>query len=159
MAAYQAAKAVMESLKVAYGANVDAAAKEKIYEAQRQLGDIQDTLFGLREQLTQLQDDKRELAEKLRASEAWSEREQQYELTATPGGAIVPKFKGEPTHYICPSCLNAKQIQPLQTNRTYSGKFRCTGCKAEYPIEERADPNQELRDGGGGGGSDSWMAR
>ena len=137
--AWQGAKAAKELLTAAFEAKVESEVKPKILEAQTRLGEIQDTLFALREQLSQLQDDKRDLQAKLDQAEAWSERLKQYELIKTIGGAVVYQFKGQPHHYACPTCINKKEVQILQDNRTLSGKYRCTGCKNEFPV----DPRQE----------------
>jgi predicted RNA-binding Zn-ribbon protein involved in translation (DUF1610 family) len=139
--AYQSIKAVKDLLAAAFDAKVEAEAKPKIFEAQTRLGEIQDTLFGLREQLSQLQDERAQLQTQLAAAENWNQRIGQYRLTETPGGAVVYQFKDAPAHYACPSCTNKQQIHLLQDNRTYSGKFRCTGCDKEYPIQPRRDPN------------------
>ena len=135
--AYQGLKAVKDILTGAIEAKDDVDAKAKILEAQIRLGEIQDTLFGLREQLSELQDQKRQLQEQLVAAQAWNEKLNQYELTKTVGGAIVYNYKGDPKHFACPTCINKQEIQILQDNRTMSGKYRCTGCANEFPIEQR----------------------
>jgi predicted RNA-binding Zn-ribbon protein involved in translation (DUF1610 family) len=135
--AYQGLKAAKELLTVAFDAKVDAESKPKILEAQTRLGEVQDALFMLRERLSELQDERNSLRQQLEASEAWKGKIDKYELTTTAGGAVVYAFKSTPPHYICPSCINKKEIHPLQNNRTLTGKYRCTGCSSEYPIEER----------------------
>ena len=75
-----------------------------------------------------------ELENQLREFENWEARFGAYELTKTAGGAVVYEFKGEPKHFACPSCVEKRQIQILQDNRTMTGKFRCTACAAEFPI-------------------------
>lgn len=139
--AYQGLKVVKELLTAAFEAKVDAEAKPKILEAQSRLGEIQDTLFGLREQLFQLQEERGQLQSQLTAAQGWNERFGRYELANTPGGAIVFRFKGEPAHFACPSCVNKQEIHVLQDNRTFSGKYRCTGCESEYPVQLRKDPS------------------
>ncbi len=137
--AYQGLKAVKDILTGAIEAKVDADSKAKILEAQIRLGEIQDTLFGLREQLSELQDQKRQLQEQLAAAQAWNEKLKQYELTKTVGGAVVYSYKSDPKHFACPTCINKSEIQILQDNRTISGKYRCTGCANEFPIEPREE--------------------
>jgi hypothetical protein len=133
--AYQGLKAAKEILTAVFDAKVDAEAKPRVLEALQKLGDAQDTLFTLREELFALQEANNALRKEIADSNAWDTRANQYELTKTSGEAVVYKFKGQPEHYACPSCFNTKQIHILQTNRTLSGKYRCTGCESEYPIE------------------------
>jgi DNA repair exonuclease SbcCD ATPase subunit len=139
--AYQSIKAVIDLLTLAVNAKVEAEAKQRILEAQMRLGELQDTLFGLREQLAQLQEEKAQLQTRLAAAESWNQRIAQYELTETPGGSVVYQFKGAPAHYACPSCTNKQQIHILQDNRTFTGKYRCTGCDKEYSVQPRRDWN------------------
>lgn len=94
----------------------------------------------MREELFRLQGENDALRKELAASEEWQKRSTSYQLTMTTGGAIVYRYNAEPEHFACPSCFNTKTIQILQDNRTYSGKFRCTGCSAEYPINPRQTP-------------------
>lgn len=138
--AYEGVKAVKTLLGLAIEAKVDAEAKSKIIDAQAKLGQIQDDLFVLREQLFLLQEERNSLKQKLDESQAWNDQISNYELQQTPGGAVVYKSKKEPTHYACPSCINKREIHVLQTNRTLSGKYRCTGCGNEFPVEPRQEP-------------------
>jgi hypothetical protein len=138
--AYQGLKAGTEILSAFIQGKVDAESQAKITDALSKLGDAQSTLFELQGALFQLQADNDRLRRQLDDREAWNSRLAQYELTKTAGGAVVYGFKGEPTHYVCPSCVNKPELHILQDNRTMSGKFRCTGCEAEYPIEPREDP-------------------
>ncbi|HWI80714.1 hypothetical protein [Ramlibacter sp.] len=133
--AYQGLNAAKEILGVVFDAKVDAEAKPKILEAMEKLGKAQDTLFELREELFNLQDANKNLKEELAEAKGWQTRADQYELAQAAGSAVVFKFKGEPAHFACPSCFNKKEIHILQDNRTLSGKYRCTGCGAEYPIK------------------------
>jgi predicted RNA-binding Zn-ribbon protein involved in translation (DUF1610 family) len=133
--AYQGLKAAKEILSAAFDAKVDAEAKPKVLEALQKLGDAQDTLFALRDELFSLQESNNQLKQQLAEAAAWQSRAEQYQLVKTSGGAIVFRFKSEPEHYACPSCFNAKAIHILQPNRTSSGKYRCTGCTSEFPIE------------------------
>jgi transposase-like protein len=138
--AYQGLKAAKEILSAAFEAKVDAEAKPKVMDALQKLGDAQDTLFALRDELFSLQEANNKLKLQLAEATAWQARVDQYELTRTAGGAIVYRFKAEPEHYACPSCFNAKAIHILQPNRTSSGKYRCTGCTSEFPVEPQQKP-------------------
>lgn len=135
--AWQGIKAAKELVGGLIDAKVDAEAKNRIYEAQAKLGSVQDTLFSMREEMFALQDENNRLKAKLAEIEAWRAKEVQYELSKTEGGAVVYRFKGAPEHYACPSCFGKKQVHILQDNRTHTGKYRCTGCQSEFPIESR----------------------
>ena len=133
--AYQGLKAAKEILGVLFDAKVDAEAKARIVDALQKLGEAQDTLFALREELFTLQASNNELRQEIAEAKSWQVKADRYELAKTAGEAVVYKFKDQPEHFACPSCFNTKQIQILQTNRTLSGKYRCNGCKSEFPIE------------------------
>lgn len=136
-AAFEGLKASKQIVTALFDAKVDAEAKPKIIAALEQLGNAQDTLYELRDELFKLQSKNEELRKELAVLEAWEVRASQYEVQQTEGGAIVYKFKALPLHYACPSCFNKHQLQFLQDNRTISGKFRCPGCEVEYPINPR----------------------
>ena len=138
--AYQGLKAAKDILGVLFDAKVDAEAKPKILEAMQKLGDAQDTLFSLREELFALQASNDDLRRMIVAAESWRAVSEQYELTKTAGEAVVYRFKGVPEHFACPSCFNTNQVHILQTNRTLSGKYRCTGCNSEFPVEAQRRP-------------------
>ncbi|MEE1949261.1 hypothetical protein V0R48_09770 [Pseudomonas alcaligenes] len=127
--------------KAAFDGKVDAEAKAKIGEALERLGEIQDGMFQMRESLSRLQQERDELRRKLDAADFWQQRASVYSLTQTEGGAVVYASTSLPIHYACPSCFNKQEIHPLQDNRTRTGKYRCTGCSAEYPIMPRQDLN------------------
>jgi hypothetical protein len=139
-AAYEGLKASKQILGAAFDAKVDAEARPKVIAALEQLGNAQDALFSLREELFRLQSANQELRLQLTQAESWESRAKQYTLVRTKGGAVVYKFTLEPEHYACPSCYNKHEIHVLQDNRTMTGKFRCTGCEAEYPINSRTTP-------------------
>lgn len=136
-ATFQSFTAIKQLLGVVYDAKVDANAKEKITEALTRLGETQDGMFQIREELSKLQSERDDLRKRLDAAEHWLSRSSQYSLTQTPGGAVVYQSSEPLLHYACLSCFNKKEIHPLQDNRTVSGKFRCTGCTAEYPVSLR----------------------
>lgn len=138
--AYQGLKAAKDIFTAVFEAKVDAEARPEILEALDKLGDAQDTLFAMREELFRLQESNSALKQQIAEAESWQVKADQYELTKTVGGAVVYRFKGEPEHYACPSCFNSKTIHILQTNRTLRGEYRCTGCSSEFPIEARQAP-------------------
>lgn len=131
----QAINLTKQLAKAAFDGKVDAEAKAKIGEVLEKLGDVQGGMFNLREDLHLLQLERDELKKKLDAAEAWQQRAAAYKLVQTEGGAVVYVSNEAPIHYACPSCFNKREIHPLQDNRTARGKFRCTGCAAEFPVQ------------------------
>ncbi len=98
--------------------------------------ELQDTLFKLREERMHLQGENHDLREQVREYDKWEETLARYELVDTPGKATVYKFKGEPEHYACPSCLAAKrEIHILQDRQVASGVFDCPGCEKLFRIK------------------------
>jgi regulator of replication initiation timing len=133
--AYTGIKFIKDSLLFILNAKIESTVKEKINEVLEKLGAVQDTLFYLREELSQLQTENYGLKEKLNAAEDWKAKLAEYELKETQGGAVVYQFRGNPIHYVCPSCLNKKEIHILQDRRVMSGVFDCPGCSKTFPIK------------------------
>jgi predicted RNA-binding Zn-ribbon protein involved in translation (DUF1610 family) len=158
-AAISAFKAAKDLGKVIFDAKIDAAVKEKARDVIDKLGDAQDTLYQLRDELLNVQTDNADLKRQIAEADDWKETAAHYEIVKTAGGAIVHKFKGTPEHYACPNCMGAKRITPLQDNRTLSGKYRCThpSCNgAEFPVDaQKQPPRLNYPRGGGEGG---WMS-
>jgi regulator of replication initiation timing len=143
--AYTAIKFIKDSLSVIVNAKIESAAKDKINEMLDKIGPIQDTLFYLRGELSQLQTENHELNEKLKTAEDWKAKLAEYELKETEGGAVVYRFKGGPGHYICPNCTNKKEIQILQGRKgNMSGDLECPGCNKTFPVnlERDFDPTE-----------------
>jgi predicted RNA-binding Zn-ribbon protein involved in translation (DUF1610 family) len=139
-AAYTGLKVAKDIFTGLNDLKVEAATIEKINEAVKKVADAQDTLFDMREELFRLQSENADLSKTIAEANDWESKLSNYALVKTSGGAVVYKFDGEPEHYICPSCVSKKSIEILQDNRTYSGKYRCVACKAEYPIDPKRDP-------------------
>ena len=134
--AYEGLKLGKELLRSVYNSKVEADAKEKIDQVLHQLGEAQDALFSMREELFRLQEENQNLRKAADSEERWADKFASYALAQTSGGAIVYQYSGEPAHYACPACIEKRTIQILQDNRTASGKFRCVSCSAEYPINQ-----------------------
>jgi hypothetical protein len=129
-------KAVKALLGIIFDAKVDAEVKNRILEAQGKLGEVQDTLFTLRERLSELQQERDTLRSELAAERDWSGKADQYELADTPGKAVVYKYKGKPDHSACPSCFNKHEIHILQLDNQFSGTYKCTGCGNSFRLME-----------------------
>jgi hypothetical protein len=108
----------------------------KVNEAVKQVAHAQDMLYNLKEELFRLQEENHELKQKVLSQEAWENRINNYKLVTTEGGAIVYKSIGGVEHFICPSCVEKKEIHPLQDAHVASGGFDCTGCNKRFPIKE-----------------------
>lgn len=126
------------------GADIASASDEtkrnaQLIEFQKAIIGLQANIASVQAQNASLAAHNRELEQELKRLADWSSRLENYELVETSGGAIVYKSKQAPEHYICPSCKEKSQIHILQDNRTWSGKFRCVNCEAEFPVKPR-DP-------------------
>jgi len=147
-AAYTGAKFAKEALAAVLQYKIEEKAKEKINEVLEKLGPIQDTLFELREELFRLQDENRALKENIKSFNDWNSRLSRYKLVETEGGAVVYSSLEPPSHYVCPSCIEKKEIHILQDCRVYSGTFQCPGCDKTFPIKkEKSDPAPPLPSG------------
>jgi regulator of replication initiation timing len=132
--AYEGLKAAKALLGVALDAKVESESKTRILEAQAKLGDVQDTLFELRERLSALQVERDNLRAELSAEREWATKSAQYQLSQTEGAAVVYQFVGEPAHFACPSCFNKREVHILQPASSWHGTFKCTGCGSSFPV-------------------------
>ena len=142
-AAYNGLKIGKEILSAFLETKIESESRARVAEVLSKLGQAQDALFELREELFKLQSENESLRRQIGQFESWDKTLSGYSLAKTAGGAVVYVSKGTPEHYACPSCIAKRELQILQDNRTYSGKFRCTGCKAEFPVNPRRDPPME----------------
>ncbi|MGB5894377.1 MAG: hypothetical protein WBG58_09375 [Ignavibacteriaceae bacterium] len=141
-AAVSALAAAKDALSNLVKLKIDSKSLEKVNEALEKLGGTQDILFKIREELFKLQDENRSLKEKIENMDRWYEKVGKYELVETYGGAVVHKFKGEPLHYICPSCIEKKEIHILQDRRVLSGTYDCPNCGSSFPVKPPTPPTQ-----------------
>lgn len=140
MAAYNGLKFAKDSITTLVQGKIEAESQAKILAALEKLGAAQDALFQMRDELFNLQAENLRLQQEIDRHNTWNERLAGYELVKTAGGAVVFKFKGDPEHFACPSCANNQKLEILQDKRAMSGKFRCTGCEAEYPVNPPENP-------------------
>jgi len=140
MAAYNGIKFAKDSLTTLVQGKIEAESQAKVLAALEKLGAAQDVLFQMRDELLTLQAESLRLRQEIERHNSWKKRLASYGLVKTAGGAVVYKFNGEPEHFACPSCVNNQKLEILQNNRTMSGKFRCTGCEAEYPVNPLETP-------------------
>ena len=140
MAAYNGLKFAKDSLTTLAEGKIERESQARVLDALSKLGGAQDALFQLRDELFSIQAENVRLKGEIERQNTWTERLAAYELVQTAGGAVVYRFKAEPEHYACPSCVNNQKLEILQDNRTLSGKFRCMGCEHEYPINPKQKP-------------------
>lgn len=133
--AYQGLKAAKDTISGLTHLKIEIDTLSKINDAAKQVGEAQDILFQMREELFRLQDENRDLKERIDEKEKWHSKVGNYALTKTDGGAIVYQTTdGSVHHYACPSCLEKKEIQILQDQRFSSGLFICPGCGKTFPV-------------------------
>ncbi len=153
--AMSATKFAVDALRAYAATMVRNESAGKIAEALDHLLSLQSTLFDLRAQLAEIQQENFELRAKLRERSEWDEQSSIYGLVETKGGAVVYRTKEPPLRYACPKCFGDRKIQFLQDLKVYSGDYRCPDCKVTYPVDERKQA--KLHYPGGSGGPQGWM--
>ena len=146
-AAYEGLKYAKNTIKTLSSLKIETETIEKINEAVKKVGEAQDALFQLREELFRLQEENKLLKDKIRENEEWTIRKNKYQLTETDGGAVVYKSLEGTHHFVCPSCMERKEIHILQDRRVVNGIFDCPGCGKTFPINpmKSIDPRRLLR--------------
>jgi hypothetical protein len=132
-AATAAVTLTKDILKTAVNEKIDSEAKIKVQEAREKLNEIQDVIYTLKDELFRLQDVNRDLKLKLEESKSL----QNYEITATDGGAVVYRFKNAPEHFACPTCYSEGSIQILQDANSMAKNHNCTKCKSSFYIKQK----------------------
>ncbi|MAO11929.1 hypothetical protein [Marinobacter sp.] len=135
--AYSGLRAAKEIFSSYTDLKIDAAARERVNEAIAKVGEAQDALFQMREEMFRLQEENRLLKDSIAENENWEKRLSAYELTETSGGAIVFKSNSGVDHFACPSCAEKREIQILQDRRVVSGDYDCPGCGKSFPVKPR----------------------
>jgi len=132
--AYTGLKFAKDSLTTIVKAKIDNETQLAINAVLEKLGQAQDVLFELRDVMANLQEENQQLKNELKENQVWLDKEAQYKLIKTTGGAVVYESTNPPVHYICPTCFEQKQIHILQDMRVMSGEYKCPKCEALYPI-------------------------
>jgi hypothetical protein len=113
----------------------------KDYETKQKLGEVQDTLISLKQQVSDLEDDNRELKEQLRF------KSDDFEFK-------MPFYyeKTHPERALCPKCFTDKILAPVaELYEGAGGTFRCC-LRCGSPI--RVSRETRYDSGYHGGGSD-----
>lgn len=129
-------KAARELIKGLQKPEDKADVKQKINKAAEKVGDVLDSLYGLREELFRLQDENRQLKTELTEIDAWKNRLSEFELIRTPAGAVVYKSLSGLSYFACPRCIEHKELYPLQ-KRGASPYYDCPKCGQGYEIDVR----------------------
>jgi len=147
--AYSGVKVAKDVFSAILQLKIDNESMLRVNEALRSLGDVQDNLFALREQLSELQSKNQELIQRLAERERWEQKLSGYKIEQTPGGAVVYVSIHEPSHYACPSCTSKQELHILQDSRDMAGMFQCPGCNFRFPVlpRRRLPPVQPLNSG------------
>ena len=120
-------------------------AAEVINTAVQKVGDAQGALVDVQAAMFDLQRENEELKRNQNDDRLWQDKIAGFTLSKTEGGAMVYAAPGD-SYYACPSCVNKREIVPLQDCGTATGAYKCTSCDAFYPIEkvERPAPPSDI---------------
>jgi len=109
------------------------------------LTDAQDRLSDLQQVSIELREENAALRKQIVDHDDWQERLSAYDRVTAPGGAVVYQRADtpagtQPDHYVCPACVERRELQILQDLRVMSGSFECPGCGNKYPVNPRQNP-------------------
>lgn len=154
IAAVQSAKALADLVKAANSLSNHTQMLAAVHSVQEKLSDAITAHLASQEKQAALIERVRELEKQIAEVENWESQMQRYALFNFPTGALVYAVKpgmeqGEPTHYLCVSCVDKKQKSTLQPKGRY---LWCTACQISFEI--KVQPPQPNNPGGG-----SWLAR
>lgn len=140
-------KAAREMLTAVVDGRNEIATMDRVLDAIRKLGDAQDNLYQLREELLSKQSEVADLKQQLDDRGRWEKESARYHLVRTPGGATVWEAPDPVYHYACPACFGNQRISILQDRRTYDGAFACpvSSCKASFLIKAPPPPTAPVR--------------
>jgi hypothetical protein len=136
--AYTGLKFAKDVLQGVLKAKIALETHTQVSAALDKLGEAQDTLFEMRDELARIQQVNEDLRRQLKAHDDWEAAFAQYRLVTTAGGATVFEHADVPRRYACPSCSNDQKLQVLQDRRVMSGVWDCPRCKVMYPIDPRS---------------------
>jgi rubrerythrin len=132
--ALNAFKFVRESLTTIRELKIDSATMLRVVEAQEQLMKAQEQLYAMREELFRYQDKARELETSLASSKQWEDSLSSYELVTTSTSGVVLQSKERRDIYVCPSCVNKKELHHLQGGQYVK---HCPSCKMAFHFDRR----------------------
>jgi hypothetical protein len=133
---------IRESFTALLRGKIEAESQARVLDALERVGNVQDALFGLREDLARLQTENESLRARLGALDEWRSVATKYQLVQTAGGGFVYASSGPPPHFACPKCFNeAKQIQVLQPAGEWAS---CPACRMAFEVSRstRSSPRE-----------------
>lgn len=111
--------------------------QQQVDDAMDLMRDGLDRIQALQAELIETRERNHQLQRQIDEDTAWQQRRAQYFMVAAPGGAHVYREGAEGNLYVCPACIENRQIMLLQNLGMVSGDWRCPGCGQTYPIEEQ----------------------
>ncbi|MEQ9562884.1 MAG: hypothetical protein RLN69_10210, partial [Woeseiaceae bacterium] len=111
--------------------------QQQVNDAMDLMSDAQDRLQALQAELIETRERNHQLQRQIDDEITWQKRRALYFMVATPGGAHVFREGADGNLYVCPACIENRQIMLLQNLGLVSGDWHCPGCKQNYPIDER----------------------
>jgi len=145
-------KAGIELAKGALDAKVEAEVRRKVLDMVQALADAQTQLLDAKMQMSEIFDENQKLKREREEREEWMQRVRRYELIQAPGGAMVYRFKEQPSHYVCPACYEDRKLHILQDGKGLSGTWKCSGCSKYFQVDPARNPPAPRGPRGG-----SWM--
>lgn len=140
-AAISSGKALKNIIQGLVGLKVDTEVLYRINEAQGQVSNLLSALLETQGDLLKLVEENQELRRQIQAQEDWEKRKAGYQIQKTEGGAFVyTSVSVSPAHYVCPRCIEKREIQILQRDvENESGLFGCPGCNKVYAAKPEKD--------------------
>lgn len=148
-AALQSIKVATDIAKGIKSLKTEVAVNEKASELLDSIIDVKMNLIEFQNHYESLQQEKRELEEKIRNYENWESVRKQYLLKEISTGIFVYSFTSEgtdiPAHYLCTNCFEVKikSIMQLDWQDEHSTKYSCPKCK-NYIITRQGKGNSNV---------------
>jgi hypothetical protein len=157
VAAIQGTKTAIDLVKATNGLSNYSELLGAVTAVQMKLTDAVSAALASQEKQAELAERVRELEKQVAEVEDWRDQMSRYSLFEFPTGALAHVLKpgltdGQPTHYLCTSCVDKKQISTLQP---HGRLLRCTACKTDIAAKSAPPLN---RGGGGSSRGGSWMS-
>lgn len=104
------------------------------------MGESQDRVNAIHDELISLREENHQLRKQIDEHDTWEQRRNQFRLTTAPGGARVYYESKEPNDlYVCPVCIENRQVMYLQDRNVATGEWQCPNCAARFPVGPRTE--------------------
>ena len=142
VAAVQSAKTLAELVKAANSLSNHSQMLTAVHSVQEKLTDALTAHLASQEKQAALAEEVRELKKQIADVENWETEMQRYSLFQFPTGALAYAVnpgmeQGQPTHYLCTSCVDKRQKTILQPHRRY---LKCQVCKTDIETQDFVPP-------------------